>query len=895
MNHFFIAIIALLPIVACANEAVWSSGGILKLERPALEFNARAVTPNWGKNITGSGRAFADSKGALPFQLVVDAEHTIHGKGTVVDAGQGALRVTYQLTPVKDVALSGLFVDFKLDAQALAKGSWSVGSKHGIFNETYTEMALFSGVISTLTLTFPAPSADKLVLTFDQPTHLLIQDDRKWSKTVTFRMGSAGGRTYTPNTACTVAFKLEAQEPIRLDCTRPIVLKADKDWSPLTYSKEILPGSALDFSTLGFIDAPAGKYGWLRVSEQGHFEFEKRPGKPQRFYGVNFCGTANYPTHAESDMLTARLVRLGYNSVRIHHYDNGSVQGSRDGLTLNPDQMERLDYLLATCYARGLYITTDLFVSRTTTWKQIGIDRTDAMDKNIFKFLCAVHEPAFQNWQAYARGFLNHTNQYTGRRYADEPGMPLLAMINEGTFSFAHAQHRDLQPVKTAWANWLKEKKAHDPAYADLREDEVPASFNGKAGAALALFIADMEGHMVARMKHFLRDEIKSRALITSQNCGPHYLPMQQVRESLYDYVDDHFYVDHPHFLEKKWQLPSRCQNANPIKVGNTAPNNVAFLRMCNKPLTITEYNYSAPGMFRGVGGILTGAMAAMQDWDGLWRFAYAHAIENIYDNKGSMSYFDISTDPLAQATERASLCLFMRGDLAATKKKVTLLFPEREITQLGEAAQRVSPAWSWAAWNVRIGNRVATRPATDETALSIREAFDKDKTDAFMAYTNQPTALVMNREQGSFTVVTERTCGGFAESGTIHAGPLTASIVETPATIWVSALDARPIASSKRLLLSHLTDVQCTGVTFAERSRQTLLEKGKLPYLVRNGSATISLTLAQAKAYTVYALATSGARLDKVPATAEGNTLRFTASVCGSQGACLTYEIVTE
>ena len=895
MHHLFVAIIALLPIIARANEAVWNSGGSLKLEQPQIEFNARAVTPNWGKNITGSGRGFADSTGTLKFQLAVDPEHTIHGKGTVVDAGNGAIHVAYQLTPAKAVSLSGLFIDFKVDAQAIAKGSWSVGTKQGTFAETYTEMSLFSGVISTLTLTYPSPRSEKLVLTFDRPTHLLIQDDRKWSKTVTFRMGSAGSRTYTPETACSVAFKLEVQEPISLYCARPIVLKADKEWSTLTYSKEIVPGSALDFSTLRFIDAPAGKYGWLRVSKQGLFEFENFFFFFLRFYGVNFCGTANYPTHEESDMLTTRLVRLGYNSVRIHHYDNGSVQGSRDGLTLNPAQMERLDYLLAACYARGLYVTTDLFVSRTTTWKQVGMDRTDAMDKNIFKFLCAVHEPAFQNWQAYARSFLNHTNQYTGRRYADEPGMPLLAMINEGAFSFAHAQHRDLQPVKTAWANWLKEKKAHEPAYADLREDEVPASFSGKAGSALALFIADMEGRMVARMKQFLRDEIKSRALITSQNCGPHYLPMQQVRESLYDYVDDHFYVDHPHFLEKKWQLPSRCQNANPITIGNTAPNNVAFLRMYNKPLTITEYNYSAPGMFRGVGGILTGAMAAMQDWDGLWRFAYAHAIENIYDDKGSMSYFDVSTDPLAQATERASMCLFMRGDLPTTAKKVVIQMPEQEIVKLGDGPQRVSPAWSWAAWNVRVGNRVATQPAADETALTISAAFDKDKTETFMAYTNNKTALVMHREQGSFTVTTAQTCGGFAESGTIQAGPLTATIQATPATIWVSALDTQPIASSHRLLLSHLTDVQCTGVTFAERSRQTLLEKGKLPYLVRNGSSTIRLALATPKAYTVYALATSGARLDKVPVTTEANALCFTASVCGSQGACLTYEIVKE
>ena len=34
------------------------------------------------------------------------------------------------------------------------------------------------------------------------------------------------------------------------------------------------------------------------------------------------------------------------------------------------------------------------------------------------------------------------------------------------------------------------------------------------------------------------------------------------------DYVDDHFYVDHPSSSRSDWQLPSRCDNANPVQQG---------------------------------------------------------------------------------------------------------------------------------------------------------------------------------------------------------------------------------------------------------------------------------------------------------------------------------------
>ena len=38
-----------------------------------------------------------------------------------------------------------------------------------------------------------------------------------------------------------------------------------------------------------------------------------------------------------------------------------------------------------------------------------------------------------------------------------------------------------------------------------------------------------------------------------------------QAARAEYDYVDDHFYVDHPHFLEQDWRLPSRCPTVNGV------------------------------------------------------------------------------------------------------------------------------------------------------------------------------------------------------------------------------------------------------------------------------------------------------------------------------------------
>ena len=448
----------------------------------------------------------------------------------------------------------------------------------------------------------------------------------------------------------------------------PTVVTRGSDWIPLNYRKDIEAGSALDFSHMGFTDAPAGKYGWMK-NVGGHFEFERRPGKPVRLYGVNLCSTANFPTHDESEMMVMRFKRLGYNTIRLHHCDAGTVKGSDDGLTLNPENMDRFDYLIATAIREGLYLTTDLFVSRNHAikWRHIGIDRDGLMDDmSIFKALCALYEPAFQNWCAYAKNLMTHVNPYTGRAYRDEPALSLISLVNEGSLYPGISRWITKEPIlREAWRKWVLEKRAADPAfYPDADPDTPPKVMYNNA--AVSLFMGETEAKFAARMKAFLRG-IGCKALFTNNNCAPHHAPLQRATAE-YDYIDDHFYVDHPQFLEQNWRLPSRCENLNPVLRQRLSPCVISFTRMADKPFTVTEWNFSGPGRFRGVGGIMTGALAALQDWDGLWRFAYAHSIWNIHENpKHSPGYFDLSTDPLGQASDRASICLFLRGDVALT------------------------------------------------------------------------------------------------------------------------------------------------------------------------------------------------------------------------------------
>jgi hypothetical protein len=731
----------------------------------------------------------------------------------------------------------------------------------------------------------------------------------------------------------------------------PVIITAGPDWIPLQPELDIEPGSALDFSALGLVDAPAGKQGRVIVNPAGHFAFERSPEVSRRFYGVNLCFGAHYMSKEEADRLAERLVRLGYNALRIHHYERDLTQGQRPTTTLNPQKLDQFDYLMAALIRRGLYLTTDLFVSRPVAWRDLGVDRDGQVPMDTFKILVPVHAAAFENWKAFSRAFLDHVNPYTQRRYADEPALAWLAMINEGNFGNFLKDLRTYPEWQQAWNRWLAKRYPHRAALAtawggELGEGEELA----QASVALPeniydsklrtrdclLFFAETEWDMVTRMKRFLREELGCRALVSNANSWTRFTTDQEAR-AVYDYVDDHFYVDHPQFLEGSWRLPSCCPNTSPLAGGATGGRHLSFTRLFDRPFTITEYNYSGPGRFRGVGGILTGALGALQDWDGIWRFAYSHSREAMF-TPSRINYFDMACDPLGQAAERASLLLFLRGDLQPAPHSVAVVMTAADLAEPPKKVPTLAPSWHWLAWVTRLGTRwlpaaasalphdlvlpvgwktpadawgpqdalIANPYSLDDAALwtAVKQrglVTSANATDpARKSYQSETGEVWIDAPSDRLVLDTPRTAGGYAPAGqTVQApkGGVTIRVAGADATVWVSALDQEPIRRSRRLLVTHLTDLQNTDIKYAEEARQTLLDWGRMPHLIRAGQAEVSVAASLPGRYRVWALAPSGRRLAEVPATKSDGQLAFTADVAGDapNGARLLYEVTVE
>ena len=386
-------------------------------------------------------------------------------------------------------------------------------------------------------------------------------------------------------------------------------------------------------------------------------------------------------------------------------------------------------------------------------------------------------------------------------------------------------------------------------------------------------------------------------------NAWTNHVVSQRVRAEM-GYVDDHFYVDHPEFIEQPWRLPSRCPEHESGGGGcqRWSPDHVhASVRSAVFALRI---QLLGTGRYRGVGGILTGSMGALQGWGVIWRFAYSHNRDDLFQ-PGRLDYFNMVSDPLSQAAERASICLFLRGDMQPAPRSLTIAMTPQDLARPPARIPNLATAWHWAAWVTRVGTRVVDDPTAslpDDLVLPLGWATpERDYTHAQVAGVGDPYQLtsekvlatlrereilradnptdpgknIFQSETGEITIDgprdvltldTPRTAGGFAAAGetirTRHG--VEAAVQDVPATVWVSTLDDQPITTSRRLLVTHLTDLQNTGIRYGERSRKTLLEWGKLPHLVRAGRAEVRLQIADPSQLHVWALSTSGCASSK-------------------------------
>ncbi|MDR2578650.1 MAG: carbohydrate binding domain-containing protein, partial [Chitinispirillales bacterium] len=231
------------------------------------------------------------------------------------------------------------------------------------------------------------------------------------------------------------------------------------EWYVLRARPGVTGSHYVDWS--GLLDAPAGKHGFLTVRD-GNLYFEN--GTPARFWGTNLVARDCFATDAQIDSAVSRLAKMGSNMLRLHHMDApwtspnifGNTPGTR---AFSKESMRQLDYLIARCKEKGIYIFLDFLVHRDFT-EADGVENRppDLGGKQIGFFSRQIIDLQ----KEYNENLLNHVNQFTGIAYKDEPAIAASAFINESTvfsaFSGDILTPAYREELEGLWENWLRAK-----------------------------------------------------------------------------------------------------------------------------------------------------------------------------------------------------------------------------------------------------------------------------------------------------------------------------------------------------------------------------------------------------------------------------------------------------
>ncbi len=664
----------------------------------------------------------------------------------------------------------------------------------------------------------------------------------------------------------------------------PYKITAGADWVPLPFAREVEKGSILDFSFLTEGQAPAGKFGRIVADAAGHFSYEAS-GKQVRLNGANLCFEANYLPKEECEALAEVFRKQGYNAVRFHHTDIHMIRGVWNAQTsyeIAPEMLDKLDYLFAAMKKAGIYVAIDFY-----TMRYFGPGEIEGVKGRIsgdIKALLPVSDSAFHAWSKLVLAWMKHVNPYTGLAWKDDPALVFACPLNEdAAFSVLNDNTLAMQLYVEGYKVWKAKNNVAGDDIAPLKKDP-----------RFTQYVVETKRASNRKIAEFLRQNGIQLPLTGSNWWNT---MAQTFTRAEFDLVDNHQYADHP--------SNGGYNQSSALKgdFARTLPLFMAPTRVFGKPFTVTEFNFCFPNIYRAEGGALFGAYSALQDWDGIYRFAWSHErIKNLAVHP--ISHFDIASDPISLCTERQIALLFARGDVAPAKGRYVYAVSMPEAIKEGFGGMWTGGLFPKPFSALAAVSQVGSAPVLPDKALTGKfsgvsaEAAPEERFLAGNPYL-APTALTpltapdaqgeivsdtgevrLNPAAGSIRILTARTealvtppCAAFA------GNCLSAGNVSSFTSLSASAMDGQPLTASRRILLFHLTNVLNSDMLFSSAELRRIESTGKLPHLVRAGSAEVSLKNGNAD-LRVYAVSCTGKRLRPVAAEYRDGAYRFMAEI---------------
>ncbi len=408
-----------------------------------------------------------------------------------------------------------------------------------------------------------------------------------------------------------------------------------------------------------------------------------------RFFGVNLSFDANFPEEADARALADTLSKLGVNAVRLHHLDSRltpledrprGVLATGPYPTWHEQGLRRLRGLIEALADKGIYVNLNLRVGYRIRPEVDALPELDEsrMHRPNAAPLLNFHPEGIQRQIRYATELIERLGL---RR---NPALAMVEISNESSLLAAWYRHewRDATPpeyvgvLEAQWRAWLTQRYGSLTAacaqWADCLHDEAagwlltpddldrrePAlaewldtwrrrieALTGKATgrppdplARLAdanprvsdflEFLADTDAGFYERMRTEVREAAGFDVAVGGTQVG-YGGPLNHSALAGMDFLDDHFYVDHPHFPEghaqprnwRVWHTSLMARDAALLL-------RHALRREAGKPFLVTELNHPFPSLTGGELLPIMTTLALRQDWDGLFFYEYVSRVQ---------------------------------------------------------------------------------------------------------------------------------------------------------------------------------------------------------------------------------------------------------------------------
>ena len=334
-------------------------------------------------------------------------------------------------------------------------------------------------------------------------------------------------------------------------------------------------------------------------------------------------------------------------------------------------------------------------------------------------------------------------------------------------------------------------------------------------------FLRTLEQAYWSDMHDYVKNELEFNGLVT----GTQLMNSPPSTQNEYPFIDAHVYWQHPHFPGQPWDSSNwTVANESMVNTLNNTIHQLAGQRVADKPFTVSEYQHASPNTFSSEGPLLIAAYGALQDWDGIYLFAYdaryrdGNDLDGHWDAGFFDNFFDMNQHPSKMANTALAANLFRRADVAPAEQQVRLNFSaERELEILASRG---------SAWNVANASHLNTPPRlahthrlaldTDDAPQGIDEPPTADRAQPIVSDTEQLTWDLSRTDKGVVLVDTElsKAVVGFIDGREFNLNGITIAVGETQqdwATVALSAqsgsFDQPNAAASLLLVTTGLTD----------------------------------------------------------------------------------------